>query len=179
MSTYATAVLIDSDDLDAMTRVLRSVIETAGPGADANTVWAPLLRLGPTTLRGAIYQPHAQLDDAAESVLAALRGGRVAVADDFDEYGAAFASWRVDSHTPRLVYRALICPEDDESLREDSELPELTGEAAARRLAALWAADVERVLAADPARPALPEELQSVAGPFPWWSALGLAWPSG
>lgn len=179
MSTHGTAIIIDTDDAESMTRLLHSVIARAEPDHASSTVWAPLQPLGPTTVRGGIYLPGVQIDEEATEILSQLTSGRVAVADDFDEYGAIFSSWNVDQHAPHLVYRAVICPEGDDSLREDSELPELTGEFAANQLAALWRVDPATVRAADAQRDSLTDELEVVGGPFPWWSALGLAWPAG
>lgn len=179
MSTYGTAVLIDTHDTESMTRVLHSIIALGEPRNAEAVVWAPLQQLGPDAARGGIYLPFVQVDESATEVLSGLTDGRVAVADDFDEYGAIFSSWQADHNGARLVYRAVICPEEDDSLRAEGELPELTGESAADQLATLWGVDAAAVRAADAQQSALPDKLGVVGGPFPWWSALGLPWPVG
>ena len=171
--SFGTAVVIDSDSrqgLDAGLEVLRRAEYWDDAGAQVT-----ISTLDDGTSRLSVYAPYVQAAPLVESgLVAAIGRGRVVIGDDFDEWGAHFASWRVEDGTPTLTYRYAIRVEDADPLPADQIGPQ-----ASAALADLWGVDLEPLLAIDADVERLADELGVVAGTRPWFDALGVRWPGG
>lgn len=130
-------------------------------------------------------------DEAVEQVREqlAITGGRAAVAEDRDDYGACFEVLEGRGGTLATVYRAFVLNADPEDADEveaalgeyesDPRAEDVTGKQAAQAAAGLFGVDPTAMVEADATyRDTAWEELGVVGGPFPWWPALGLDWPT-
>jgi hypothetical protein len=113
--------------------------------------------------------------------------GRVAIAEDNDEFGARWVVAGATAGTVEIAHRRYVLNADpadpDEvegalaDLGTDPRRSDLAGPAAAEAAARLFAVPVEPMITAEAESAESWQELGVVGGPFPWWTALELRWP--
>lgn len=112
---------------------------------------------------------------------------RIAVAEDNDEYGALWVVISVSGGVPETVHRRYILNADPRRRREvrralrdfegsDPRVEDVAGPGAAAAAADLFEVDRHLMLEAERDSVSAYREIGVVAGPFPWWDALGLVW---
>jgi hypothetical protein len=112
---------------------------------------------------------------------------RVAVAQDNDEYGALWVVLAVHDGEVRTVHRRYVLNADPYSRREvrralrdfkgrDPRNADVAGPEAAAAAADLFEVDRQPMLEAELDSVWAYQKIGVVAGPFPWWDALGLPW---
>lgn len=100
-------------------------------------------------------------------------------------YGTAFV---LDVGGVRTVHRRYVLnadPEDADEVADalaeldaDPQVLDQAGPAAAEAAEALFGVDPEPVVRAERDSASAWEEIGTIGGPFPWWSALELPWPA-
>lgn len=178
MSSYGTALVIDVPDgveigvADEVRESFESGFRTVAPDGWRRTV-ASLNAVG--------------LVDTILDTLRTAGQGRVAIAEDNDEFGACWLVASATAGTIEIVHRRYILNADPDDPDEvDGALTDLgtdprrvdrPGPAAAQAAAVLFAVPAESMITAEQNSAEAWQELGVVGGPFPWWSALGLPWP--
>jgi hypothetical protein len=128
---------------------------------------------------------------AAGRVLETIGSGRLAVADNHDEFGAAWEASGVIDGVTAAVHRHHVIPvdpADDETVAEfitkdcegkDPRAEDLRDHAAMTALATLYGVELAVVLAAETIADEAYQDVQVVGGYklFPFWHALDLPWP--
>jgi hypothetical protein len=122
------------------------------------------------------------------SLLGSLGTGRAAVAEDNDEFGAAWTVLSAENGSVTTVHRRYVLnanpgkrAEIAEAVQDlggiDPRAQDVAGEHAAAAAADLFGVDPRPLIDAEKRSNHAWEELGTVGGPFPWWSALQLPWP--
>jgi hypothetical protein len=134
----------------------------------------------------AYLEPPGLLDEALQA-LDGVQSGRLAVAEDFDEYGALWAVVRLDGENPTVVHRRWLLSADSRSpdevtaalseFDEDPRLKDVTSVDALTDAARLFKTDPSRMLSAEEDSVNAWQSMGVIGGPFPWWDALELPWP--
>ncbi len=180
MSTYGTTVAVDVHPRGDVGAVVAALEGWDGAWrADRPDGWTRI-----TLHSGFVIE---RVDEVA-GLLRAAGTGCAAVAEDHDEYGALWVVLAARPGTVRTVHRRYVLNADphdgadvatalrDHSGRDPRE-GEVAGPEAVREAAQMFGVDATAALAAEAEYDRLHERLGVVAGPFPWWFALGLAWP--
>jgi hypothetical protein len=179
MSTFGTAFVIDvapGGDLTEIAAVLNA--REAFPLAER-------LDSGWTRVNAALRDIE-QLD-LIERLAVSAGTCRAAVAQDNDEYGALWVVLAVHEGVVRTVHRRYILNADPYRRREvrralrdfegrDPRAEDVAGPEAAAAAADLFGVDRNRMLEAELDSVWAFQKIGVVAGPFPWWDALGLPW---
>jgi hypothetical protein len=179
MSSFGTAFVIDvapEGDLTEIAAVLNA--REAFPVASQ-------LDSGWTRVRAGLRDIE-QLD-LIEWIAVSAGSCRVAVAQDNDEYGALWVVLAVEDGVVRTVHRRYILNADPYRRRQvrralrdfagrDPRAEDVAGPEAAAAAAELFGVDRSRMLEAELDSVWAFQKIGVVAGPFPWWDALGLPW---
>ena len=179
MSTFGTALVIDvapGGDLTEIAAVLNA--REAFPLAEQ-------LASGWTRVHAGLRDIE-QLD-LIERIAVSAGTCRVAVAQDNDEYGALWVVLAVLDGEVRTVHRRYILNADPYRRREvrralrdfegrDPRAQDVAGPEAAAAAADLFEVERQRMLEAELDSVWAYQKIGVVAGPFPWWDALGLRW---
>lgn len=128
--------------------------------------------------------------DLVEDILDALRAagrGRVAIAEDNDEFGARWVVAHAANNAAQVVHRRYILNADPDDVDEvdvavgdlggDPRELDVAGPGAAAAAAMLFGVPTDPMITAERESAAAWREIGIVGGPFPWWSALVLPWP--
>ena len=178
MSTYGTAFVLDVPGSfappvpDMVRRSARQGFRTVAPDGWHRTV---------------AYLDDIELVDELLAWLQTTTGGRLAVAEDNDDFGALWVVARAVGGKVETVHRRYVLnadPADSDEvadalaeLDQDPRTLDQAGPAAAEAAAALFGVDPGRVIRAERDSGSAWEEIGTIGGPFPWWSALELPWP--
>ena len=177
MSTYGTAVVIDVRPADA-SRVV-AALDPASTFVDVpDGRW----------VRVTTYLADIEQLDRVSELLAGAGLGRAVIAEDYDEYGALWVVLAATDGAVRTVHRRYVLNADPGSPREvalalqgldgqDPRRQDVAGLKAATAAATLFEVEPGPMLRAEVDAERAFESIGVVAGPFPWWRALGLAWP--
>ena len=179
MSTFGTALVIDvapGGDLAEIAAVLNA--REAFPLVEQ-------LESGWTRVNAGLRDIE-QLD-LIERIAVSAGTCRAAVAEDNDEYGALWVVLAVDDGAVRTVHRRYILNADPYRRRQvrralrdfegrDPRAEDVAGPEAAAAAADLFEVDRNPMLEAELDSVWAYQKIGVVAGPFPWWDALGLDW---
>lgn len=123
---------------------------------------------------------------ALSGVLRQAGTGRLALDEDYDEFGSLWAVLAATDGEVRTVHRHYILNADPnvpeevgvalEDLGADPRGQDVAGADAAAAAAALFEAASEPMIEAEAATDSVFDQF-GVIGPLPWWEALGLPWP--
>ena len=181
MATYGTAVVIDSPNENRLTSLAQAL---------ATETIADLYRstLPDGWTRMVLWLSGIEEHDRVSTLLSHLGIGRAAIAEDYDEFGAAWSVLAAEDALVRTVHRRYVLGGDptdpadiaaaiDDLDGEDPRAGDVTGDQAAVDAAALFGVHASGMLAADALATTSDLIDGSVGGPFPWWDALNLPWP--
>lgn len=125
-----------------------------------------------------------------DDVLVVLRragNGRLAVAEDNDDYGALWLVAAAEAGVVRTVHRRYVLNADpsdpaalDAALDEfdvDPRQADIVGPDAAAAAAAVFAVPAAGVVEAEQQSVYAWQQIGVVGGPFPWWDRMQLLWP--
>lgn len=179
MSTYGTALVIDAPHRDELAR---TGVQLATDG----DVWASSAPDGWGRLTVAVRE--ISQTDRVKTLLLALGTARAVVAEDHDEFGAEWTVLSAVDGDVATVHRRYLLGVDPSDRRAVAELiraigvdpreGDVQGGPAAAAAAELFGVDPAPVLDAEERSAQAHHLMGTVGGPFPWWQALGLAWPS-
>lgn len=180
MSTYGTAIVIDSPAGDAL------VEHATGMFVDSGYVYRSAAADGWT--RVVVATEEIEQIEPISRLLHSLGTGRAAVAQDNDEFGAAWTVLAADGGTVRPVHRRYVLNADPSNPVEvartiqdlggtDPRADDVAGDLAASAAADLFRVDHEPMVEAERASEDAWQGLGTVGGAFPWWLGLGLPWP--
>jgi hypothetical protein len=184
MSTYGTAVVIDCPR-QAATQIVSSLT------ADSDGGRPQIASLASTSdrewSRVSAYLPTIDLTPVVTGLMSQAGEGRAAVAEDHDEFGASWTVLACNGGEVRVMHRRYVLnadpgdPEEIErailDLEGDPRESDIAGVSAAAEAARIFESDPTAMVAAEAGSGSAWEGLGAVAGPFPWWDALGLSWP--
>ena len=177
------------------THALAYVVDTA-PGSTfaAPATIAAVTRYSYDEHLAGGWRRHAAYADAPDDwdlllpAVADAGGARLVVAADFDEYGALWLVASADGGVVRQVHRRYVLNADPadaaavaaaiEDLGEDPCADDLAGPDAAGEAAELFGQQTGPMAQAEADSASAYQRIGTVAGPFPWWSALSLRWPA-
>lgn len=179
MSTYGTAFVIDvATDVDA------EVVAAAARSLDGECRVRPLDGYGH---RFSGYVKDIEMRSEVEDLLGGLDVARAVVAEDFDEFGAAWTVLACRGGTVETLHRHYILHADPmdsgaiadaiDDLGEDPRTEDIAGPAAAEAAATLFDVPPDAMITAERESASAWQSLDTVGGPFPWLTALGLVWP--
>ena len=178
MSTYGTALVIDAPHHDEL---VRAGVRLASDG----DVWAGSAPDGWGRLTVALRE--ISQTDRVTTLLRSLGTARAVVAEDHDEFGAEWTVLSaVDGHVTTVHRRYLLAVDPGDrravaryvrAIGADPREADVPGGAAAADAAQLFGVDPAPVLDAEERSAEAHTLMGTVGGPFPWWRALGLAWP--
>lgn len=180
VSTYGTTVVIDSPNGDLLVEMATHL---AAENAD---VYRSVSADG--WIRVVVALDDIEQVERFQSLLGRLGTGRVAVAEDNDEFGAAWAVLAAENGTIHTVHRRYVLNADPTNRTDvaraiqdldatDPRTHDVAGAQAAAAAAALFGVDPGPVVEAEAKSHRAWKELGTVGGPFPWWPALQLPWP--
>jgi hypothetical protein len=125
--------------------------------------------------------------DALVEVSRRVGEARLAVAEDFDEYGVLWAVVSVSKGQAEVLHRRWLLnadPDDPDDVARaiedndgDPRVNDVAGAAAASAAARLFDGDPIAMEQAEEESVGAWEEMGIIGGPFPWWDALELPWP--
>ena len=126
------------------------------------------------------------VDDILDGLRAAGQG-RVAIAEDNDEFGACWVVAHAVDGSVQVVHRRYVLNADPESEGEvaaavadpgsDPRELDQVGPVAAEASALLFGVPADPVVIAERQSATAWQHIGVVGGPFPWWDALLLPWP--
>lgn len=180
MSTYGTTVVIDSPDRD---KLLDFAAQLAAEAADVYRSVSP-----DSWTRVVVALDGIEQVGRFSSLLGRLGTGRVAVAEDNDEFGASWTVLAAENGIVDTVHRRYVLNADPTNRTDvaraiqdlgtsDPRTLDVAGPQAAAAAAALFGVDPGPVVEAEAKSLHVWKELGTVGGPFPWWLALRLPWP--
>ncbi|MGV9411515.1 hypothetical protein ACWDOP_16490 [Nocardia sp. NPDC003693] len=183
MSTFGLAVIADTATASEAAAMVENVHRVAAAaGVDGDRVLVESVRRVGDWWRVCAYVTYASSD--APGLFAGLHTARVAAADDYDEHGCAWRTWRVTDAEPELVYRKFLPPpdsspeDDDDDDEEDDAVADRADRPATLAMANLWDANPGTVIAVERHFERMSQDQGAIGAPFqPWITALGLWWP--
>ena len=181
MSTYGTAVVVDSP-VEAQLSVLALEL-AADPAADVYRSSSP-----DGWARMVVWWDGIEQRPLVDRVLGRLERGRSAIAEDYDEFGAAWTVLAAEGGSVRTVHRRYVLNADPTDQRDvqaaiealeasDPRAEDVAGETAVEAAAALFRVEPAEMRAAEEKAATAELVTGGVGDPFPWWSALRLPWP--
>ncbi|MFE6857445.1 hypothetical protein [Nocardia sp. NPDC057668] len=177
MSSFGLAVIADTataSDAAGMVENVHRAAAAAGVSAGEVLV-EPVRRVG-DWWRVCAYLPSAS--SGATDLFTGVRTARVAAADDFDEHGCAWTTWRITDSVPELVYRKFLPPPGTLPQECDDAADDRADRPATLAMAQLWDANPGRVIAVERRFEEMSDNRGEAGTPFlPWITALGLWWP--